>query len=101
MIEQRPVGAGRSVMELLDDDHVEVAGVSGRQVDLGKRLDGGEDLPPLVGPMAVDEELAEGAVPQGVAEGGAALGEDRLPVSDKQERLARGSSSPAGDSRRR
>ncbi len=55
------------------------------QILLSESLNRREHMPPFVGTMAVDVELAECAVTQHLAERAEALPQNLLPVSDEQQ----------------
>ena len=63
---------------------VEAVGRQAVEVDPGERLDGSEDISPLIRLLAIDVELAEGSVAQDGAEDVTALGQDLLAVRDEQ-----------------
>ena len=72
-------------MELVDDDDVEVVGSIGSTPAGVEALDRREDVLEARGPLAADPELAEGRVPERVAERRPALVEDLLAVRDEQQ----------------
>ena len=68
VVQELRVRIGGGVMELVDDDDVERVRVDRRDVHRAERLNGGEDVPPFVGAMAVDVQLAERTVAHDGAE---------------------------------
>ena len=72
-------------MEFVDDDDVEAVARDAVEIHTGERLDRGEDVAALLRPLAIDVELAEGAVPQDGSEDVQALGQDLLAVRDEQQ----------------
>ncbi len=87
--EERPIGLGRGVVELIDHDHVEVGGFEVRVARRGQALDGGEDMLEPGRPCAADPELAERRIPERMTERGQALREELFAVRDEQEPRAR------------
>ena len=85
VIEERGVGIGGSVVELIDDHDVELQPVDVAEVGGADRLHGREDVLPSFGPFAAEPQLSEGAVLEDVAEHVAALAQDRVAVGDEQQ----------------
>lgn len=83
MVEQRLVRPGGSVVELVDDDHIEVVGRQIVETGGGQALDRREHVLELRRALAAHPPLAERRLPQGVAERSLALLEDLLPVGDE------------------
>ena len=76
-------------MELVDDDHVEMPRIEGRQPRGIEALDRGEDLLEPLRALPRDPELPEGGIAQRLPEGRPALGQDLLPMGDEQQAGAR------------
>lgn len=85
VVEQPPVGGSLGVMELINDDDVVGVGRHGGDVTGMEGLDAGVDMPPVLRFVTADQQLAERAVAEGLAEGAAGLGEDPLAVRHEEE----------------
>lgn len=84
MVEQLLVRRRGGVMELVHDHDIECARLDRLEVDRAERLNRREDMPPLVGTMAVDIQLAERAVAHYRTKGEQRLLQDFFPVGDEQ-----------------
>ena len=73
------------MVEFVDDHDIERVGLDVVEIDLGQRLNRGEDVPSLLRPMAIDEQLAEGSVAEDGAIGRQALRQNLSPVRDEQQ----------------
>ena len=89
MIEQRLVRRGGRVMELVHDDHVEVARVDAPDVGRVEALDRGEHVLEPGRSLPADPLLAEARVAEGMTEGRATLVEDLLAVRHEEQTAAR------------
>ena len=85
VVEDAFVRGRGGVVELVDDDDVEVIGRQRGEVAGVEALDRGEDVLEPCRSRATDPLLAERGVAERVAEGGEALVEDLLAVSDEQQ----------------
>ena len=85
VIEERGVGIGGGVVELIDDHDVELRRVDVAEVGSADRLHRREDVLPSIGPFAAEPHLSEGAVLEDVTEHVAALAQDRVAVGDEQQ----------------
>ena len=83
--DQALVGLGRRVVALVEDDVDEVVGRDALGEDAAGGLHGGEDVVPALGDVAVEEQLAEGAVVENVAKRGHRLVEELAAVGDEQQ----------------
>ena len=86
VIEQRAVGRGLGVVELIDVHDVEPVRFELARVQAMQRLDRGEHVTPLARHFSSDELLPEIAAPQHVPERLQRLVEDLLAVRDEQQR---------------
>ena len=87
MFEQVPVGVGRGVVELVDDDDIEV--VRREMAQVPQTLHGREHVLELHRPAAVAPHLSERSVAQVLAERRTGLLEQFLAVGDEQQPGAR------------
>ena len=85
LLQERRVGTGSGVVELVHDHDVEVVRLEAVEPSRVQALDGGEHVLELAGTAAAYPELAEGVVAQALPKRRQALGEDLLAMSHEQE----------------
>ncbi len=85
VVEQRRVGPGRGVVELVDDDDVELPRVERLKFPGGERLDRCEHMVPAAGLVASNPEFTEAAVLEDVSKGCPGSFQDLLAVRHEQQ----------------
>ena len=85
VLEKLPIGLRGSVMEFIDDDHVEVTGVQGSEAGRFEALDRSEDVVELPRTLPADPQLAERMIAYAVTKCRQALFEDLLTVRHEQQ----------------
>ena len=101
VLEKRAIGRRGSVMEFIDDDHVEVTGVEGSKAGRIEALDRSEDVVELPRTLPADPQLSERMIAYAVTKCRQALFEDLFTVRHEQQSRAREGGLEAARSRSR
>ena len=89
VLEKRAIRRRGSVMELVDDDHVEVTGFEGSEASRVEALDRSEDVVELPRALPADPQLSERIIAHAVTKCRQALFEDLFTMGHEQQSRAR------------